>query len=130
MGTWRVDADSEPGILHLKLSGALTVQEVKAFVEAHNRAIDAYHGQDYRVWVDISELLPLRPTAADVLEESKRYSNEQPNFRGSAVLVSSATVAMQHRRTSMSGGVLNTELISHDPVALRAHLRTVHRRAP
>jgi hypothetical protein len=122
--------ESEPGILHLKLSGALTLPEMKAFVEAHNRAIDAYQGQDYRVWVDISDLLALRPEVADILEESKRYSNQQPNFRGSAVLVSSATVAMQHRRTSMSGGVMATELISHDPGALRAHLRSVHRRSP
>jgi hypothetical protein len=130
MGMWRVDADAEPGILHLKLSGALTLNEVKAFVEAHNRAVDGYRGQDYRVWVDISDLSPLRPEVADVLEESKRYSNQQPNFRGSAVLVAGATVAMQHRRTSMSGGVLDTELISHDPEALRAHLRTVHRSSP
>jgi len=130
MGAWHVDVDTEPGILHLKLSGALTLEEVKAFVEAHNRAIDGYQGRDYRVWVDISELLPLRPEAADVLEESKRYSSQHPSFRGSAVLVSSATVAMQHRRTSMSGGVISTELISDDPAALRAHLRTVNRHSP
>jgi hypothetical protein len=130
MGMWRVDVDGEPGILHLKLSGALTLTEMKAFVEAHNRAIDGYQGQDYRVWVDISDLSPLRPEVADVFEEAKRHSNEQPNFRGSAVLASGATVAMQHRRTSLSGGVMATELISGDPAALRAHLRTIHRRSP
>jgi GAF domain-containing protein len=40
MGTWTVDATNEPGILRLKLSGAMTVEEVGAFVKAHNLAVD------------------------------------------------------------------------------------------
>jgi hypothetical protein len=127
MGTWSIDATTEPGILRLKVSGALTVEEVTAFVKAHNLAVDRYKGCEYREWCDIAELATLRQEVADVLETAKRYSNQQPNFRGSAVLASSATVAMQHRRTSITGGVSDTELISDDPAALRAHLRDVKR---
>jgi hypothetical protein len=125
MGTWAVDAKSEPGLLRLKLEGRLTVEEARAFVDAHNEAIRQYRGRPYQVWVDISELLPLSIEAAAVVELSKRFSSQQPNFRGSAVLVASATVALQHRRTSIDGGVMGTELISEDEGALRAHLRSV-----
>jgi hypothetical protein len=127
MGSWKVDAKTEPGLLRLELVGKLTVDEARAYVDAHNRAIDGYAGSDYKVWVDLTGLLPLSADAAAVVEQSKRYSSQQPNFRGSAVLVSSATVAMQHRRTSVSGGVIGTELISDDAAALRAHLRAVGR---
>lgn len=129
MGLWTVDEKSEPGVLRLKVSGTLTLDEARAFVKAHNRAIDGYAGRDYKVWCDLAELSPLSGECAALFEEAKRYSSKQPSFRGSAVLVSSATVAMQHRRTSVSGGVMSTELISHDPVALREHLRSVNRRA-
>jgi hypothetical protein len=128
MGTWSVDAKSEPGILRLKLQGMLTVAEMKAFVEAHNRAIDAYGTQDYKVWCDIAEMLPLAADGSALFEAAKRYSGEHKNFLGSAVLVSGATTAMQHRRTSVAGGVMATELISEDPAVLRAHLCTVNRR--
>jgi hypothetical protein len=128
MGTWNVDPYSEPGILHLKLTGRMSDDEMGAFVKAHNSAIDEYRRRDYRVFCDISEMSPLSPTAAALLEQAKRYSNSHANFRGSAVLVSSATVALQHRRTSIDGGVMPTELISPDLQALRAHLKAVDRR--
>jgi hypothetical protein len=81
------------------------------------------------VWVDLTELAPLGAEAAEIIEQGKRYSASRPNFLGSAVLVASPTVAMQHKRTSVSGGVSDTELISADAEALRAHLRNVDRRA-
>ena len=127
MGQWSVDSSSEPGLLCLRLQGAMAFTEMVAFVEAHNRAIDGYGGKDYKVWCDISALLPLSPECADFFEKAKRYSNEHRNFRGSAVLVANALVALQHRRTSVVGGVMSTELISADEAALREHLRTVYR---
>jgi hypothetical protein len=129
MGQWNVDATSTPGILRLTLSGQITLDEMTAFVDAHNRAIDSYDGSDYKVWCDISKLLTLSPECAHVFEKAKYYSNTHRNFRGSAVLVASAVVAMQHRRTSVDGGVMSTELISQDPRALHDHLRTVYRQS-
>jgi hypothetical protein len=129
VGIWTLDAKSEQGLLRIKLAGRLTEEEARAFVAAHNDAIRQYGGRPYQVWVDITQLSPLSPEAAEIVEQSKRFSNAQPNFRGSAVLVASPMVAMQHRRTSISGGVMDSELISEDADALRAHLRTVNRRA-
>lgn len=63
-----------------------------------------------------------------IMEQAKRYSNARPNFRGSSVLVSQRTIALQHRLTSVRSGVMNTELISDDVAELREHLRSVSRR--
>jgi hypothetical protein len=127
MGDWSVDATSEPGILRLRLVGSLTEEEMRAFVAAHNEAIDRMEGTDYRVWCDVSELNPLSMDQAALFESAKRHSASKPNFRGSAVKVSSALIALQHRRTSTESGVMSTELISSDEEALRAHLKRVHR---
>jgi hypothetical protein len=124
---WSVDITSTVGVLRCVLRGTIDAEEMKAFVEAHNRAVDAMGGRDYRVWVDLRDLSPLSPRAAGVIEEAKRYSSTLPNFQGSAVLVSAATVALQHRRTSVTGGVMNTELISSDELECRRHLESVRR---
>ena len=129
MGKWRVDTTTRPGVLRLSLDGRVTVEEMTAFVDAHSRAIDAYAGGDYKVWCDISKMQTLDQDCVLLFEKAKQYSNAHPNFRGSAVLVASAVVAMQHRRTSVGGGVMSTELISEDAVALELHLRTVYRRS-
>lgn len=130
MGSFIVDGTSRPGILHLELTGTMTPDEMRRFVVDHNRTIDRFDGRDYRVFCDVAKLRPLDPECAALFEQAKRYSASRPNFRGSAVLVDSATVAMQHRRTSMSGGVMDTELISDDRHALERHLATVHRNTP
>ena len=129
MGQWNVDATSTPGVLRLTLSGRLTLDEMTAFVDAHNGAIDGYGDSDYKVWCDISTLLTLSPECAHLFEKAKQYSNAHRNFRGSAVLVAGAVVALQHRRTSVDGGVISTELISQNVKALEDHLRTVYRQS-
>jgi len=129
MGKWNVDTASVPGLLRLTLEGRFTLEEMTAFVEAHNRAIDEYGGADYKVWCDISQMLTLSLECAGMLEKAKEYSGAHKNFRGSAVLVSNALIASQHRRTSVEGGVMSTELISQDVEALQLHLRTVYRRS-
>lgn len=127
MGSWKVDGTSRPGILALRLEGAMTERETSEFVRAHDAAIDAFGGADYRVFCDIRDLRPLSPEAAALFERAKAYSSSRPNFRGSAVLASSKVVALQHQRTSISGGVMSTELISEDEAACWEHLRRVHR---
>jgi hypothetical protein len=126
---WNVDGTSMLGILALRLEGSLSDQDMADFVRAHNEAIDGFAGRDYRIFCDIRELKPLSPTASAMFEKAKAYSAAHPNFQGSAVWVSSATIAMQHRRTSTAGGVMDTELISQDERACRVHLSKV-RRAP
>ena len=127
---WEVDIVSEPGILKVRLHGRLTIEDMTAFVAAHNAAIDALLGRDYKVFCDIREMLPLSPDCAELMAKAKAYSASHRNCRGSAVWVASALVSMQHARTSKQSGVLSTELISTDEAALRAHLASVWREEP
>lgn len=124
---WEVDIVSEPGLLKLRLHGRITVDDMAAFVAAHNAAIDALRGADYKVFCDIRDMLPLSPECAELMAKAKSYSATRRNCRGSAVWVSSAIVTMQHVRTSKQTGVHETELLSPDEAALRAHLATVWR---
>ena len=128
MGTWHVDAKSKPGILTVRLSGVLTAHEMLEFFTAHNAAVDSFAGKVYRVFVDIRELAPLSPECTAMMEKAKQYSARHTNFQGSAVLTpSSAVVAMQHRRTSQTGGVIDSELMSDDEAACWDHLANVKR---
>jgi len=124
---WIVDTVTEPGILRLTLRGRISVEEMRAFVAAHNAAIDKLEGADYKVLCDIRELVPLAPDCTALLEQAKRHSDAHPNFRGSAVWVAGAVVSLQHARTSKTSGVAATELISSDEAALRDHLAKVWR---
>jgi len=127
MGNWNVDAATRPGVLSLRLEGTLSEDEMGAFVRAHDAAIDAFGTTDYRVFCDIRELRPLSPKCAALFEQAKSYSNSHRNFRGSAVLVASKLIALQHQRTSAASGVMPTELISEDEAACWKHLARVHR---
>ena len=124
---WEVDIVSEPGLVKVRLHGRFDVDDMATFVAAHNAAIEALRGTDYKVFCDIRDLLPLSPACAELMTKAKSFSDSRRNFRGSAVWVVSAIVAMQHARTSKQSGVSPTELISHDEAALRAHLATVWR---
>ncbi len=125
---WTVDTTSTPGVLRFTFRGRLSAHDMETFVIAHNRAVDSLQGRDYRVWVDLREMQPLSPEAAAVMERAKRYSAARPNFRGSAVLVAGATVALQHRRTSATGGVIDKEFISSDEEECRRFLTQVYRK--
>jgi hypothetical protein len=125
---WEVDTVSEPGTLRLVVRGRISPDQMRAFVAAHNAAIDSYRGADYKVLCDIRALVPLSPECAEIFAVAKTYSDSRPNFRGSAVWVDRAVVAMQHARTSKATGVSRSELISSDEAALRAHLATVWRK--
>jgi hypothetical protein len=127
MGQWKVDGVGKPGILALRLAGSFTEDEMRAFVDEHNAAIDAFEGRDYRVLCDIRELRPLPPECTALFEKAKAYSSAHKNFQGSAVLVASKLVALQHQRTSVSGGVMSTELITEDEKACMEHLAKVRR---
>lgn len=127
---WKIDTTSRKGVLHLELTGALRLEEMDAFVVAHNAAVDAYGDADYRVFCDIRGLLPLPPECAALFEKAKSHSANAPHFRGSAVVVAKVVVALQHERTSVGSGVMSTELITVDEAAAWAHVQTVNRPRP
>ncbi|MDB4988178.1 MAG: hypothetical protein JWN04_3356 [Myxococcaceae bacterium] len=127
MGEFKVDAHGQPGIVALELRGQLTGDEMRAFVVAHNQAIESLRGAPYRVFCDLRAMLPLSPEASQFLHEAKSFSAAQPNFQGSAVLTASSLVAMQHRRTSVETGIMETELISDNEAACWDYLRRIQR---
>jgi hypothetical protein len=127
---FEVDTTTTPGVIRCVLNGVLQVEDVKAFVAAHNGAVDSMRGADYKVWVDLRGMEPLSPEATEIMELAKRYSSKHPNFRGSAVLVSRATILLQHRRTSVSSGVIDSELLSDDEAECKRHLASVYRTSP
>jgi hypothetical protein len=109
-------------VVTVTVVGSPDAAEMRALVTAHNSAIDALAGANYRVFCDLHAMKVLSPEAAAAFEQAKVYSSSQPNFRGSAVLVASQVVGMQHRRTSVAGGVMETELIGTDEASLWEHL--------
>ena len=129
MGTFSVRTDRKPGILWFEVEGFMTVEGATAYVAAHKAAVDGFGDRDYKVFGDIRKMSTLSPECTALFEAAKKYSNARPNFRGSAIWVSSSVlVAEQHRRTSTSSGVTGTELISADERALWAHLDKVYRK--
>lgn len=124
---WEVDSASEPGLLRLTVRGRIAPDDMRAFVVAHNAAIDGFDGTDYKVLCDIRAMQPLSQESADLFARAKSYSDAKRNFRGSAVWTASAVVSLQHARTSKSTGVAPTELMSSDEKVLRAHLARVWR---
>ena len=124
---FEVDTTTMRGVIRCVLTGALRTEDVREFVVAHNAAVDAMRGADYKVWVDLRGMEPLSPEATEVMEQAKIHSSKHPNFRGSAVLVNRATILLQHRRTSASSGVIDSELLSDDEAECKRHLVSVYR---
>jgi len=83
MGTWSVDTQRKPGVLWLELRGVMALEEMQAFVAAHNTAIDRLGGAPYAVFCDIRELSVLTLECADLFESGKSYSDSHDNFCGS-----------------------------------------------
>lgn len=129
MGTFKVDSTTTPGVLRTDFAGAFSDDEMREYVLAHNAAVDSFGATPYRVFVDLRKMHPLSPSATAIMEESKRYSASKSNFRGSAVCVSSSIIALQHRRTSASAGVVDTEFFSTSEEECWDWLRKVERRA-
>ena len=115
--------------MSLRLWGSVKHAEMESFVVEHNAAVDGFNGADYRVLCDLRGLSPLSPEASAAFERAKAYSAARRNFRGSAVLVDSALVALQHERTSTTSGVMSTELITDNEAAAEQHLAVIKRGA-
>ena len=127
MGQWSVDTVSRPGVLKLTLSGQVTLAEMSELVGAHNAAIQGFATHAYRVFCDLRGLWPLSPECTEIFESAKRISSARANFQGSAVLVDARFTEMQHRRTSVSAGLADTELITEDEEAAWAFLQEISR---
>lgn len=125
---YTIDTTTMPGVLWLRLWGSIKPVEMESFLAEHNAAIDAFGGRVYRVLCDVRRMSPLSPQASVAFESAKAYSAAHMNFQGSAVLVDSALVALQHERTSTTAGVMSTELITDSEEAALNHLSNIDRK--
>jgi len=122
MGTWKVETDRKPGIVWFELAGTMSIEEMRQFGAAAGKAIQSVGGAEFQIFCDIRALKVLSPECTKMFETAKGYSASLSNFRGSGVWVANSTTALQHKMSSVKGGVMKTELISDDEQALWAHL--------
>ncbi len=100
---WRVAYDPGSELLSMQLRGHVGPSEMRELARAHAEALEATGGQPFGVLLDLRGLTPLEDEAVDVLFEMKRIAAALPGFRAMVVLVDSATVGMQQRRTRIEG---------------------------
>jgi hypothetical protein len=120
---WRIEYDPTERLLTLHLAREPRRGEMDALAQAHAKALEATGGQDFRVLVDLRGLPPLGARAAALLGDMKRVAARLPGYRGRAVLVDSATVAMQQRNTTLEEGGDPTELITLEAEEAERHVR-------
>lgn len=119
---WRVAYEPSQRLLILELKDQVGVGEMRALARAHARALEATGGEDFRVLVDLRGLYPLDSQAAELLSDMKRVAAHLAGYRGRAVLVDSATVAMQQRNTTLEEGGDDAEIITMDEADARRYV--------
>jgi hypothetical protein len=109
---WRIDYDPGQRLLTLRLAQEVREVEMRALARSHAQALEATGGQVFRVLVDLRGLHPLDVEAAAIFGDMKRVAAKLEGYRGRAVLVDSATIAMQQRNTTLEDGGDPSELIT------------------
>ena len=120
---WYVEFDPTKKLLTLRLGAMVTAQGVRQLMRAHAQALAATGGSEFGVLADLRGLAPLDREAANLFSEIKRSAVALPGFRGRAVLVDSATIALQQKRTSMDMDASQFELVTTDEGEALQHLR-------
>ena len=100
---WRIEYDPGERLLTMRLRDHVGLVEMRAL----NRAGE--------VFVDLRGLHPLDTPSAELLADMKRVAMALEGYGGRAVLVDSATVAMQQRNTTLEDGGDPRELITLEP---------------
>jgi hypothetical protein len=111
---WRIDYDPTQRLLTLRLSQEVREVEMRALARSHAQALEATAGHAFRVFVDMRGLHPLDLEGAAIFADMKRVAAKLDGYRGRAVLVDSATVAMQQRNATLEDGGDPTELITFE----------------
>ena len=112
---WRIEYDPGERLLTMRLRDHVGLVEMRAVNRAHARALEATGGDGFRVFVDLRGLHPLDTPSAELLADMKRVAMALEGYGGRAVLVDSATVAMQQRNTTLEDGGDPRELITLEP---------------
>lgn len=119
---WYVEYDPGARVLTVRLTQQVTAANMRQIMRVHVQALSSTSGEPFRVLADLRGLAPLDREAATLFAEVKRAAAALPGYRGRAVLVDSATVALQQRRTSVEHQSDATELITPDEQEARSFL--------
>jgi hypothetical protein len=120
---WRVEYDPEQRLLCVQLARQVVPREMREVARVHALALEATGGAPYWVLLDLRGLYPLDGQAAEILADVKRVGASLAGYRGRAVLVDSATIAMQQRNQTMEDGGDASELLTWGPEEARGHVR-------
>lgn len=99
---WKIEYDPDVHLLSIRLTDHVGPAAMRDLADAHARALEATGSEPFKLLVDMRGLTPLEDEAVDILADVKRVAATTPGFRGCCVLVDSATVAMQQRRTKVA----------------------------
>lgn len=120
---WRIEYDPGQRLLTIRLTQEVREVEMRALARSHAQALEATGGQPFRVLVDLRGLHPLDLDAAAIFGDMKRVAGKLDGYKGRAVLVDSATIAMQQRNTTLEDGGDPTELITLESEEAIKHVR-------
>jgi len=109
---WRVEFDPDEHLLKLSMREVVFGRDMRDLSKAHARALEATGGQPFKVLLDLRGLHPLDSEAARTLGDMKRVAASLDGYGGRAVLVDSATIAMQQRNATIEDGGDSQELIT------------------
>lgn len=120
---WRVEYQPTEQRLTLQLSRHVAPPEMRTLAKAHARALEATGGKPFHMVLDLRGLYPLDGQAAEILTDMKRVAASLDGYRARAVLVDSATIAMQQRNATIEDGDDGSELVTWSADEVLEHLR-------
>lgn len=119
---WYVEFDPTKKLLTLRLTATVTAQSVRLLMRAHTQALSSTGGGEFGVLADLRGLAPLDRESANLFSEIKRSAGALPGFRARAVLVDSATIALQQKRSSIDMETTEFEIVTDDESEAVQHI--------
>ncbi len=107
---WRIHFDPDQSLLHAQLLEHVPEQEIQEFAGSFREALFRANDAPFRLLIDLRGLFPLDADGVAVFAQLKREASNRSGFQGIAVLVDSATVAMQQHNSRCR----KDELITRD----------------
>ena len=125
---WKIEFDPRTKLLTLRLREHVGGVEMRALGVAHAEALEATGGDSFAMLADLRGMHPLDAEAVGLFWDIKRVAASVAGFRGCAVIVDSATMFMQQRRTSLADlpGVSARELVTMDEAEARRFITRSH----
>ena len=114
---WRIEFDPKVRVVSIRLTDYVGLMQVRDLATAHAEALEHTGGDEFKVYCDLRGLFPLDAESVAIFGDMKRIAASLPGWRGAIILVDSATIAMQQRRTTpttATGEATTAELITSD----------------